>query len=170
MTQSERISMISLLILLSMCSVRLNILVRVHINPSAHLYLTYTPSSTNKAFVFAAVLEYALANFLSRQHKGMIEVSWPPSSGFRGPVVHLVTWLNFFSVDKEATKRLENVRSRSWRTIWLHWWSKVSVCLNIIKLNSPNRIYMPSSRPRCHLSPIHIFATGGGGAVWAYIF
>lgn len=25
------------------------------------------------AFVFAAVLEYALANFLSRQHKGMIE-------------------------------------------------------------------------------------------------
>ena len=75
MTQSERISIILLLILLSMYSFRLSIPVLVHINPSAHLYLTYTPSSTNKAFVFAAVLEYALANFLSRQHKGMIEVS-----------------------------------------------------------------------------------------------
>ena len=62
-----------------MCTLRLNI----HITSSEHLYLTYTPSSTDKAFVFAAVLEYALANFLSRQHKGMIEVSKP---GFRGRI------------------------------------------------------------------------------------
>ena len=63
-----------------MRTLRLNI----HINQSEHLYLTYTPSSTDKAFVFAAVLEYALANFLSRQHKGMIEVSKP---GFRGRIL-----------------------------------------------------------------------------------
>ena len=93
MTQSERISRISLLILLSMCTVRLNI----DINPSAHLYLTYAPSSTNKAFVFAAVLEYALANFLSRQHKGMIEVSFLIRSGFCGPTYVKETSLTFLS-------------------------------------------------------------------------
>ena len=84
--------------------------------------LLSTLNDVIKAFVFAAVLEYALANFLSRQHKGLIEVSSTLYLKERNRIknglklIHGQANKNYFT--PFSVHRIKN--SIAWPRVWAH--------------------------------------------------